>query len=376
MNRTKIHFEAHGPCAREFRTAVSLHGHTLHSQEGLGFINRLSKHVAPLRIVMRRGEAKYEQVHGSTLDLARGWWTPPAGPQDALLLEKRQIENRLGLQAIVSLSDHDNIEAPLSLRVLEENRSVPVSVEWTVPYGPTFFHLCIHNLPLEHGRVRMTELAALTAAGTEEELPALLESLESDPEALIVFNHPCWDERGVGHELHMELALQFGRTYGQWLHALELNGLRPWQENRSVLSLAEQLRKPVISGGDRHALEPNTVLDFTNATTFSEYAAQVRSGYSDVLVTDQYREPFAWRILQSLHQIMQDHEGHGRGWVRWSDRVFYRCDDGVVRSMTTLFSNRVPGAVQCFVKGVGLLQHESIRQAFRFAFTRRQEIAL
>ena len=86
------------------------------------------------------------------------------------------------------------------------------------------------------------------------------------------------------------------------------------------------------------------MLDLTNAATFPEFVEQVRSGWTDVLVTDQYREPFGLRVLQNVEEIMRDHTHHGRGWRRWSDRVFYQCDDGVVRPLTALFSHRVPAA--------------------------------
>jgi len=48
---------------------------------------------------------------------------------------------------------------------------------------------------------------------------------------------------------------------------LEINGLRPWSENRMAIDFAGECGKPVISGGDRHALEANTVLNLTNAAT-------------------------------------------------------------------------------------------------------------
>jgi len=376
MRLTKLHFECNGNAARRFRTAVSLHSHTLHSRETLSFIGRLAKRVGPIRAALVRGEAKYKSVHGSSLDLSRAWWTPPAAPHEAWALEKNHIERRLGLHALVSLTDHDEIEAPLSLRVLDECRGLPISVEWTVPYGPTFFHLGIHNLTPGSARERMRELAHFTACGRSADVAPLLESLRQTKDTLIVFNHPCWDENGIGREQHLQLAAEFGRKHAPCIHALELNGLRPWTENREVFRLAHALGKPLVSGGDRHALEPNAVVDLTNAASFSEFVEQVRAGRTDVLVTDQYREPFPLRILQSLEEILQDYEGHGRGWQRWSDRVFYRCDDGVVRPLTTLFANGVPRAVEFFVSAVHAIRRYSMRQTLRLAFPRRQELAV
>src|SRR5256885_6661415 len=83
MDLTKFHFECNGNTARRFRTAVSLHSHTLHSRETLSFIGRLAKRVGPIRAALMRGEARYKSVHGSSLDLSRAWWTPPAAPYQA-----------------------------------------------------------------------------------------------------------------------------------------------------------------------------------------------------------------------------------------------------------------------------------------------------
>ncbi|MBV8709457.1 MAG: hypothetical protein JOZ45_16705 [Acidobacteriaceae bacterium] len=374
MKHSKIHLES-AATLREFRAGVSLHSHTLHSQETLFFLHHLAARFRLVRSALERGKTQYRAAHGSTLDLHRAWWTPPLAAYDAWLLERNEIQNRLGLNALVSLTDHDNIEGPLSLRVFDECRAVPVSVEWTVPYGPTFFHLGVHNLPPHLAQDLMTELKNLTESRHTMRIAGLLQTLANNNETLIVFNHPCWDENKIGQEQHMEWATQFARQYSNHLHALELNGLRPWAENRQVLQMASQLNKPVISGGDRHALEPNTVLDLTNAATFGEFVEQVRSGWTNVLVKNQYREPYGLRILQNIEEIMGDHANHGRGWRQWSDRVFYHCDDGVVRSLTTLFCNRVPGAVQLFVRGIRLLQCRRLRQTFRSAFPRQQEFA-
>lgn len=376
MKQTRIHLEWCETPVRRFRTGVSLHSHTLHSQESLDFIYRLARRVSWIRWALARGEAQYRERHASRLDLARAWWTPPCSSYDAWVLERNQIENRLQLAALVSLTDHDTIDAPLALRALESCRHIPVSLEWTVPFGSTFFHLGVHNLNASTASQVFGELRDITAARPTPDLAQILHSLAKAPDTLIVFNHPCWDESGIGADRHAELVAYFIRRYGQFLHALELNGLRPWKENKRVLDMAHSLGKPIVSGGDRHALEPNTVLDLTNAATFAEYVDQVRNGRTDVLVTHPYREPFGLRILRSLEEILQDHEGHGRGWRAWSDRVFYRCDDGSVRSLTQLFPGRFPGAVQLFVKSIGLVRHLGVHRAFRWLMAWQQEFAL
>jgi len=381
VKHTNLHFESHPETLKRFRTGVSLHGHTLHSRETLRFVYRLARKHKYVEVGLGRGEARYFRANGTKLDLGRAWWTPPAAPLDAWTLEKNQIESGFNLQALISLSDHDNIDAPLSLRVLEQCKEAPISVEWTVPFGSTFFHLGIHNLQPDRSRELMDELSRFTLARgavpqSAPKLADLLQTLNGSRETLIVFNHPCWDENGIGQPQHMEWVGRFIQSYGRYLHALELNGLRPWPENREVLHLARDLGMPIVSGGDRHALEPNTMLDLTNASSFAEFVEQVRSGVTDVLVTNQYREPFQLRVIQGLSEIMQDHENHGRGWRLWSDRVFYRCDDGVVRSLTNLFSNHTPTAVDLFVRGISLVRHRGVWNTFRVAFPRRQELAL
>jgi hypothetical protein len=233
----------------------------------------------------------------------------------------------------------------------------------------------VHNIPAEDATEITRQLASFTQAPDLTVLKSLLETLAANKETLLIFNHPCWDEKGIGYQQHVALAAEFIREYRRWIHAVELNGLRPWSENRAVVRLATELEMPLVSGGDRHALEPNTMLDLTNATTFPAYVEQVRSGYTEILITDQYREPFTLRIIQNIEEIMQERPDHGWGWVRWSDRVFYECDDGEVRSLTTLFANRVPGAVTVFVKAIGMMRRYSLRSSCRFAFP-RQELVL
>lgn len=374
MTSTNLYFESDRPNRRRFHTAVSLHGHTLHSHERLDFVDRLGKQFGPLHIALGQGQARYRAAQGTALDLSRAWWIPPLAPHDAWLLETGRIENHFGWDAQVSLTDHDDIQAPLALRVLEPCRETPVSVEWTVPYENTFFHLGVHNLAAESARETMQRLAAFTTEPSAVRLPELLAPLAADPATLIVFNHPCWDEKGMGGEAHRAQARRFVAAEGHFLHALELNGLRPWKENRTVFELAKLFNKPLISGGDRHALEPNALLNLTNASSFPEFVEEIRDGYSDVLITNQYLEPYALRILQNIEDILGHHENHALGWRHWNERVFYDCEDNVTRSLAELWGDRTPLAVRLFVGGIDLLRHPHFKQALRLAFAGREEV--
>src|SRR5262245_16459583 len=123
-----------GPASAKFDTGVSLHGHTMHSRECLSFLPRYLRNVPGLAQIVCHYERTPHRV-----DFSRAWWTPPLTPASALDLERKQIAG-LGLRPIVSLTDHDDIQAGLSLSVTSDPRRTPLSVEWTVPYSRTFFH--------------------------------------------------------------------------------------------------------------------------------------------------------------------------------------------------------------------------------------------
>lgn len=375
MNYTQIRFESDFKPAHLFRTGVSLHGHTLHSKENLAFIYRLAKRVAPLRFALERGEARYRAYYASSLDLSRAWWTPPLSAYDAWKLETRQICEHFGVDSLVSLSDHDDIESAAALQLREECGPVPISVEWTVPWGGTFFHIGVHNLPPEQARPFMSQLAAYTKGTCEVPLIDLFRALAQYRETLIVFNHPNWDESGVGQDAHRAAARDFASAYKPFLHAFEINGLRPWSENRTVFDLAKHFAKPLVSGGDRHAFEANSVLNLTNARTFAEFVEELREGFSDILITNQYLEPMSMRILQNLEDILSDLEDHAYGWKHWSDRAFYVCADGVTRSLRQAWGEE-PLAVSLFTRGLHMLRHPQFKSAFRMAFAKREAVAL
>jgi len=345
---------------------VSLHSHTCYSHEGFGILEK----------ILKRYLSKQQSCGaGSQLDRTRIWWTPPCPPYHAWSLEKNQIE-RLQLHPLVSLTDHDQIEAPLKLRILQTCRRVPVSLEWTVPYGPALFHLGIHNLAAERAPAVFATLAHYTSMPRPRDLRSILETLAADRQVLIVFNHPLWDETGLGAERHAVCAARFLHMHHRWIHALELNGFRPWKENRKTIQLAHTFQRPVISGGDRHGFEPSALLDLTNAETFTEYAEQVRSGHTNILVMRQYREPRRLRTLQCVREMLQDYPSHGGNASRWTDRVFYQGEDGEVRSLARMSGLSSPTCFELAVKIAGLLSHPNLQRTFRLLSGQPRRFAL
>ncbi|MEI9899627.1 MAG: hypothetical protein WDN31_05185 [Hyphomicrobium sp.] len=106
----------------------------MHSKESLDFIYKIAGRSSLLQWTLKHSEQRYWETTGKQLDLTRGWWTPPLAPADAYGLEGGQIE-RLGLTPIVSLSDHDDIEAPMSAAgdAAERENSCIGGVDRSVP---------------------------------------------------------------------------------------------------------------------------------------------------------------------------------------------------------------------------------------------------
>src|ERR1700687_2221109 len=179
--------------AKGFRTGVSLHSHTNQSKETLDFISELSKDWGVLQPVMRWCETRCQRLSGIRPDYARSYWTPPLTPALAFDLERRQIEDRLQLPGLVSITDHDDINAPMLLRSVPSARHIPVSLEWTVPFGATSFHLGVHNLPSATGTEWMNRLEIFTSTPTSEtsrrQLTTILAELHDLPNVLVILNH-------------------------------------------------------------------------------------------------------------------------------------------------------------------------------------------
>jgi hypothetical protein len=131
------------------------------------------------------------------------------------------------------------------------------------------------------------------------------------------------------------------RNYLPWIHAFELNGTRTRSENAAVVNLAREHGRSLVSGGDRHACEPSACINLTNAASFSEFAAEVREGLSEVLFMPQYREPLPLRLMEMCWDVLRPYPGSA-GRERWIDRVFYRGDDGLARSLAEIWQGETP----------------------------------
>jgi hypothetical protein len=329
-----------------YTTGVSLHSHTSLSEETLHFIHTMFLVVPGLKRLFRYYERCSRDRYGVELDFDRANWRPPLQPRMAYDLESRQIQ-RLGLNSLVSITDHDTVEAPMLLRTVPSSRHIPVSVEWSAPFGRTIFHLGIHNIPSRDGMEWMRRFQLYTAAAERQPASAeldrmllsMLRELHDSQQVLIVLNHPLWDLHKAGSVHETELR-RFLAEAGECIHALELNGLRHARENRAVACLGRDTGHLLISGGDRHGLEPNANINLTAAASFSEFVEEIRvERRSHVHFMDQYRERWEQRILRATLNAVTDFPDFMPGWQRWDERAFHPDKDGVMRPFAELWPN-------------------------------------
>jgi hypothetical protein len=351
-----------------FRSGVSLHSHTLHSRENLGKLPSYFRFLPIASYIIEREIGREHLKTGRIFDFRRMYWTPPLSAREALDLESRQIRESCKLEPLVSLSDHDNIEAGLHLRMLHDCAHTPVSVEWTLPYDQSGFHVGVHNLPADRALTWMAELARYTAKPNAQHLRELLHDLNREPSTLVVLNHPLWEMEGIGPDRHRDCLAIFLQKYGHFLHALELNGMRPREENQEVFKLAETAELPVVAGGDRHGLEPNAVLNLSEATTFAGFVDEVRyARLSQILLMPQFFEPRRLRLLEgALHALDDGPAESGRS--HWMSRVFIEGPDGSVRSLTEHMGTRLDTLVDKFRWVLAQIARREVRPAMRFAF--------
>jgi len=363
--------------SRGFRTGVSLHSHTNQSSETLDFLAKLGNQFSVLRPFLSRMERRAEAVHGIRINYAAAYWTPPMPPRLAFDLERGQVE-KLDLAAMVSITDHDTISAPMLLRTIPSARQIPVSVEWSAPYGAQSFHLGVHNLPSARAAEWMATLADYTANPSDARLTAILSALHAEPNVLVVFNHPMWDLYLIGKEKHQFLVNEFLQKNGAFLHALELNGLRHWEENRATKQLAESWHMLLISGGDRHGVEPNATINLTNATSFTEFVHEIRrEKKSNLLFLPQYAEPWKHRLLQSTVDAIRNYPEFPQGSRNWDERAYHPDRNGVIRPLSEIWpAGKAPRAMRALIGAVQLMGRGLVSGGLRMAWSEAHQLRL
>jgi len=180
--------DPHAPTG--FRTGVSLHGHTNQSKETLDFSGELRQPVpgdAAFAVAIgaaRGGDARDTgELCGQLLDAADD---PQAGLRPG---ERADREVGPGTDGLHHRSRYDpGADAAADGA---SARRIPVSVEWSAPYGTQSFHLGVHNLPSARATEWMETLRSFTANPSDARLTEILAALNAEPNVLVVFNHPC-----------------------------------------------------------------------------------------------------------------------------------------------------------------------------------------
>ncbi|MFM9903350.1 MAG: PHP domain-containing protein [Pyrinomonadaceae bacterium] len=373
LQRTKLHIlRQAGTLTGEAKAGVSLHCHTEHSKEMLDFLPHYGDKIPIVSYFWQKEKKKYMEREGKLPDFSTAYWSPPLTSQMVYDIEKAQI-NSAGLDAFVSLTDHDEIQGNLGIIEEKESRQVPISLEWTVPFDFGFFHVGVHNLPKDRA-VELTQ-TLLDYTFTKEKhstenLNEMFSMLNAIPQVLIILNHPIWDIEMVGKEKHELLLKAFIHEHGSWIHAFEINGFRSWSENKAVIEMAEALGIPLASGGDRHGCQPNTVLNLTNTETFDEFVNEIRiDKKSQVVLMPEYEQPLHSRQLQSFSEILTRYPEFPVERQRWFDRIFFDTNDG--QGLVPLSSHgwRLGGPkwLRAAVWTLGFLGSPSMRPMFRLA---------
>ena len=303
------------------------------------------------------------------VDFSRAYWTPPLTPRLAYDTEKEQIENALGLRAMVSLTDHDNIEAAVWLRAVPETAHTPVSLEWSVPFGGTIFHLGVHNLPGDQAQEIVDDLAAYTRIPSDRRLCELLAMLDGFPDVLVVFNHPLWTQSCIGVQRGSDDLDRFLDSAVQFLHAFEINATRSAKENNRVRELAERRQRPLVSGGDRHGCAASGALNLTGAATFAEFVNEIRQEQrSHVLLMPQYNEPVSIRTTRTLLDVIRNYPEYPMGSRRWDDRIFHPDENGGADRPISELWNAPPAYVEKILGCIRLLEKAVVQRGLGWAF--------
>ena len=365
--------------ASGYRTGVSLHGHTKHSKEKLEFIPAFTEKWPLLQRLLDRQYRKSVVP----VDFSRAYWTSSLTPKRAFDLEKSQIENLLGLGSLVSLTDHDSIQAPEVLRTATETAEIPISLEWSVPFRGTVFHLGLHNLPSSTAPEIFAALEDYTqhisreGHRSESRATELLAMLHAMPELLIVFNHPLWDLCKFGRQRHSLRLDEFLKQNNEFLHAFELNGMRRWAENKGIPSLAEHWGQPMISGGDRHGWEPSAVLNLTNAQSFPEFIQEIRVGRrSHVLFMPQYADPMCVRVAQDVLDVIRYYPENPEGTRRWDERVFHPDKTGQGVLPLSAFWKAPPGFLERIFSFFRVAENTTVQWAAKRFYTDELDLRL
>jgi hypothetical protein len=145
-----------------------------------------------------------------------------------------------------------------------------------------------------------------------------------------------------------------------------------------VRQLAAQWNMLLISGGDRHGVEPNANINLSNATSFTEFVHEIRrQKQSNVLFMPQYAEPWKHRLLKSTLDAIRTYPDFPQGSRTWDERAYHPDSNGVVRPLSEIWpKGRAPYAIGWAIGLVQLLGTGPVSGGLRLAWSNSQKLRL
>ena len=275
---------------REFGYAVSLHNHSCHSVEKLAALNHVIKKsfMRPLSGIL---QSAFGLGDVPNLNYADVTFNPPYTPEDVYQMEAAAA-SMWGYDGVhLAITDHDEFAGSLALLRSRPDLDgrIAVSEELSLWFEGHLFHLGICHLPESGAEETHIQIQSAARGKRYDDLFEILKASG----CLVIFNHPLlpW-----GPEAKTIPATELLRRYSWAIHALEVNGMRPREENDRVLELARHWRKPVVGGGDSHLLLASSIISLSSAATFKGFIAEVKDGHAVPFVTPNYFAPLNWKL--------------------------------------------------------------------------------
>jgi hypothetical protein len=128
----------------------------------------------------------------------------------------------------------------------------------------------------------------------------------------------------------------------------------------------------MISGGDRHGCEANSVLNLSQAGSFEEFVQEVREGKrSEIVLMPQYFEPLPLRLVENAWHALSDAPAEF-GRRHWMTRVFIE-ENGEARALSQFTGTRFHRIIDKFRWVILLDANRALRPALRLPFIGHEE---
>jgi len=277
---------------RDLVSLVCLHTHSSFSLENLASLNWVSR-LSYMRPFKRLLQHAFGLGGIPDLDYGQLCYHPPYRPGDIWHMETANAARLGAARLLLAITDHDEVAGGLELRQQQPDHAEQLGLgeELSVWHDGVLFHLGLSGLPTDKLAELHATLHSLARGGRLDEVFELLVSVG----CLVVLNHPLIGWGGNGPDAGPAVAL-LGR-YGWAIDALEFNAMRSQAENLGVIALSQRTGKPLVGGGDSHLLLASAALCASRASTYAEFIAEVKSGWTRPVVLRGYFAPHRWKMF-------------------------------------------------------------------------------